>query len=111
MQRTILNFMPRPLRRPDFHRAEQNEAFCSGRYRQHLDLTAPLIVLTISSNPSRTMRLIDLTTARYPHGNVFMLFQTWENFGPVFRPPQPTPMLLTDEWERGGFPSFMIGMP
>jgi len=89
----------------------QYEAYVTGgAYRRHLGLTAPLMVLTVSSDPSRTSRMVNLTAARYPQGNAFMLFQTWMDFGAVFRPPQPMPILLTDAWMRGGLPPFTIGV-
>jgi hypothetical protein len=79
-----------------------------GTYRQHLGLTAPLLVLHVSSEPVRTARMIDLTAKLYPNGNSFMLFQTWKDFGPVFRPPPPNPALLIGNWARGGLGAFRI---
>jgi hypothetical protein len=90
----------------------QYDAYVSGgAYRQHLGLTAPLLVLTVSSDPLRTVRMIDLTAKLYPNGNAYMLFQTWEDFGPVFRPPPPNPALLIGDWARGGFGLFSIRVP
>jgi Replication-relaxation len=90
----------------------QYDAYVSREgYRQHLRLTAPLLVLTVSSDPVCTTRMIDLTTKHYPNGNAFMLFQTWEDFGPVFRPPLPNPALLIGDWGRGGMEHFDIAMP
>jgi hypothetical protein len=40
-----------------------------------------------------------------------MLFQTWEDFGPVFRPPEPSPALLKGGWVRGGLAPFRIDQP
>ena len=90
----------------------QYEALVTGgAYRRHLNLTAPLMVLTVSSDPARTARMVDYVTKRYPDGNAFMLFQSWEDFGPVFRPPPPSSMLLTGEWARSGRPLFVIAKP
>jgi hypothetical protein len=87
----------------------QYDAYVSGgAYRQHLGLTAPLLVLTVSSDPVRTARMIDLTAKHYPNGNAFMLFQTWTDFGPVFRPPPPNPALLIADSGRGGLAQFRI---
>jgi hypothetical protein len=87
----------------------QYEAYVAGAaYRQHLSLTAPLLVLTISSDPLRTARMIDLTAKLYPSGNAYMLFRSWEDFGPVFRPPPPNPALLMGNWARGGVGTFLI---
>ena len=79
-----------------------------GAYRDHLKLTAPLLVLNVSSDPKRTARMIDLIANRYPDGNSFMLYRTWEDFGPVFRPPHPHTGCLNDDWERAGLPPFRI---
>lgn len=96
--------------RKSFLRSLQHyEAYVSGgAYRHHLKLTAPLLVLNISSDPKRTARMIDLTTRHYPQGNAFMLFQTWPDFGPVFRPPPPNLALLKSDWARGGLAAFEI---
>ena len=90
----------------------QYDAYVAGgAYREHLKLTAPLLVLTISSDPARTGRMIDVVAQRYPAGNAFMLFQTWEDFGPIFRPPDPSPALLMGGWARGGLSPFHIDKP
>lgn len=80
----------------------------SGAYRDHLGLTAPLLVLNVLSDQRRMGRMIDFTAKRYPKGNSFMLFQAWTDFGPVFRPPEPNLALLTSCWQRGGLPGFTI---
>lgn len=88
------------------------EAYVAGGvYRRHLGLSAPLMVLHIVSDQKRTERMIDHVTRRYPAGNSFMLFQTWDAFGPVFRPPEPSPALLIGGWVRGGLTVFNIGEP
>jgi Replication-relaxation len=87
---------------------QYDEYVAGGLYRQHLGLTAPLLVLIVSSNPVRTARMIDLTAKHYPSGNAYMLFQTWDDFGPVFRPPSPNPALLIGDWARSGLGPFAI---
>ena len=90
----------------------QYEAYvASSAYREHLNLTAPLLVLTVSTDEKRTARMVDHVEKQYPDGNAFMLFQTWTDFGPVFRPPQPSPALLMGGWTRGGLPTFQIDQP
>ena len=90
----------------------QYEAYVArGAYREHLKLTAPLLVLNVLSDEQRAQRMVDLTAKRYPEGNAFMLFQAWADFGPVFRPPQPNPALLVGGWARGGNSEFVIGHP
>jgi len=82
-----------------------------GAYREHLGLTAPLLVLNVLSDQQRMERMVDFVAKRYPHGNAFMLFQAWEDFGPVFRPPEPSPTLLNGDWVRGGQAEFRIDRP
>lgn len=90
----------------------QYEAYVTGgAYRGHLDLKSPLLLLTVTSDPARTARMVDFTAKRYPGGNSFMLFQTWADFGPAFRPPHPALSLLMGEWARAGLSSFMIAKP
>ena len=87
----------------------QYEAYVAGAaYREHLGLTAPLMVLNVLSDGKRMERMVEFTTKRYPQGNAFMLFQAWEDFGVVFRPPEPRPALLTGDWARGGLRPFHI---
>ena len=89
----------------------QYEAYVAGgAYRNHLDLTAPLLVLNILSDAKRMERMIEFVTSRYPAGNAFMLFQTWEDFGPIFRPPEPNMGLLAGAWSRGGMTPFCLDM-
>jgi hypothetical protein len=90
----------------------QYEAYVAGGgYRQHLGLTAPLLVLNVLSEQRRMERMVEFVAKQYPSGNSFMLFQAWQDFGPVFRPPEPSPALLNDGWLRGGLPSFRIDQP
>lgn len=87
----------------------QYEAYVAGgAYRGHLQLTAPLLVLHVLSDARRLQRMVEFTAKRYPHGNAYMLFQAWEEFGPVFRPPAPSPALLIGGWVRGGLHSFKL---
>lgn len=90
----------------------QYDAYVAGAaYRNHLGLTAPLMVLNVLSDARRADRMIDFVANRYPAGNAFMLFQAWEDFGPVFRPPEPSPAFLKGGWVRGGLASFRIDQP
>lgn len=79
-----------------------------GAYRNHLGLTAPLLALNVLSDAKRMKRMVDFTAKRYPRGNAFILFQSWQDFGPVFRPPEPNFDLLLGHWARGGMAPFRI---
>lgn len=87
----------------------QYDAYVAGgTYRQHLNLTAPLLVLNVLSDQRRMERMVECVAKLYPSGNSFMLFQAWEDFGPAFRPPHPQSSLLMGDWVRGGPAPFMI---
>ena len=87
----------------------QYDAYVSdGAYRQHLNLTAPLLVLNVLSDQQRMERMVECMAKSYPKGNSFMLFQVWEDFGPAFRPPHPQSSLLIGDWVRGGLKSFAV---
>ncbi len=80
-----------------------------GLYKQHLNLTAPLLVLNVCTDKERTARIIKLIEAETEDGNAFMLFQSWTDFGSPFRPPSPNANLLLGEWERAGRVGVRIG--
>ena len=73
-----------------------------GVYKKHLKLTAPLLVLNVSSDPARTNRMLNLLGEYSPGGNPYMLFQAWEDFAPPFRPPTVNSLLLDSNWLRNG---------
>jgi hypothetical protein len=80
-----------------------------GGYREHLRLTAPMLVLNVTSAPKRMERMLKVTGKLFPHGNSYQLFQVWEDFGPVWRPPAPEADLLEKDWHRAGLPVIAIG--
>lgn len=79
-----------------------------GGYREHLGLTAPLLVLNVTSDPKRLERMRALCSKHFPQGNNYQLFQSWEDFGPVYRPPAPNPALLNGHWARAALPPTRI---
>lgn len=90
----------------------QYDAYVAGgAYRAHLGLTAPLLVLHVLTYAKRMQRMVEFVAETYSLGNAFMLFQAWEDFGPVFRPPEPRPAFLIGGWVRGGLPQFLIDQP
>lgn len=71
-----------------------------GRYKEHLKLTAPLLVLNVCSDQARVERIQKLITDQGKGGNSYLLFQSWEEFAPPFRPPRPNSNLLVGLWHR-----------
>jgi hypothetical protein len=80
-----------------------------GGYKSHLGLSAPMMVLNVTSDAQRLDQLLNLTAKHYPQGNTYQLFQCWSDFGPVFRPPDPNPALLNGDWSRAGLGPTIIG--
>lgn len=66
----------------------------NGRYKDHLNLTAPLLVLTeeVASG----------------HSNPYMLFQYFEEFDENFKPPKPKLGFVHSGWQRAGQSNFNI---
>lgn len=71
-----------------------------GRYKPHLQLTSPLLVLNVFSDPKRMERVMALYEKEKPDGLTYQLFQSWGDFAPPFRPPQPNLQLLAEDWHR-----------
>lgn len=106
-----------PLRSAEIHRKSfmrhlmQYEDYIEqGGYRDHLQLTAPMIVLNVVTSEARLDRMLALTQEYFPHGNSYQLFQTWEQFGTVFKPPAPNSSLLKHHWFRVGFQNELINI-
>lgn len=89
---------------------QQYEAYLpTGAYKDHLNLKAPLIVLNVTTDAERAKRMSELVAEQFPSLSGLMLFQTWDDFAAVFRPPQPNMGLLTSPWTRIGYPDLCIG--
>lgn len=105
-----------PLTTKNFHRKsalrnllQYRDYIETGRYREHLKLTSPLLVLNVLTDEKRLQRMIKLTAEQMPGGCTYQLFQTWDAFGEVFVPPEPNTALLMGNWSRCGLASFNIG--
>ncbi len=73
------------------------------RYKDHLKLTAPLLVLNVVTDKRRQAQLLSVTEKEAgSDGNPYQLFQTIEGFGPIFRPSQPMAALLAEPRQRAG---------
>lgn len=90
---------------------QYREYIGKGRYKDHLGLTSSLLVLTILSDATKLRKMIAMTKELSgPSGNSYMLFQTIEEFGPVFKPPKPMFELLEGLWARAGQDDFCIAV-
>lgn len=69
-------------------------------YRDHLNLKAPMMVLNIMSDPKRIEKIGPLVESHASSVASRFLFQSWSDFGAVFRPPMPNGQLLKGIWDR-----------
>lgn len=84
---------------------------CEG-YKSLLNLTAPILVLNVTTNPTHMQNLMGLVSeVAGSTGNTFMLYQAIPGFGRVFQPPLLLPQLLSAPWQRAGHPDFIINEP
>ncbi len=91
--------------------SQYREYVVGGPYKEHLKLTAPLLVLNVTTAPERLQNLLALTTKEAgAGGNSYQLFQCWSAFGAIFKPPAPKLDLLTGMWQRAGCEDFCIGV-
>lgn len=80
-----------------------------GLYKAHLGVSAPMLVLTVTTSAARLRNLVDLVADASVTGrNSFMLFQHLPQFGHHFAPPKPLPELLSNPWCRAGFGMLQI---
>jgi len=81
----------------------QYQAYVEGDlYKQHLNLTAPLLVLNVANSRKRMEQMLFVTASLFPSGSSYLLFQHWDDFGEMFKPPEPWEEILTVPWQRSG---------
>lgn len=104
----------RRIDRKSFRRSilQYREFIGRGLYKEHFKITAPLLVLTVTTSTRHMRHLVELVGAIAPSGkNSFMCFQAVPAFASPFKPPQPIPALLAGPWERAGHdPASIAGL-
>lgn len=95
-----------PLRSTEVHRKsfvrhllQYGDYIEHGGFREHLNLTAPMMVLNVTTTEARLGRMLALTEELFPEGNSYQLFQVWDTFRAIFRPPDPADALLEGSWQ------------
>lgn len=83
----------------------------AGKYKDHLQLSAGLLVLTVTKDDGTLQRMLQLGEELFPRGNSYLLFRSASEFAGSFRPAEPMPELLDDDWLRIGLPPFRIDRP
>lgn len=92
--------------------SQYREYIVGRKYQEHLKLSAPLLVLNVTTTPERLQQMIALAQREAGAvGNTYQLFQCWTDFGPIFRPPTPRLELLHETWCRAGREEFSIARP
>ena len=79
-----------------------------GLHRSHFgfpNFFVPFIT-TSSARMRSMMELLDRLTDG--HGSKFLLFKTFPSFTAAERPPAPSGHMLTEPWQRVGFPPFSL---
>lgn len=102
---TSTNFNRKSFQR---HLLQYQQYIEEGLYKEHLKLTAPMLALNVTSDEKRLAKMLKVTDQYFPDGCNYQLFQYWNDFGPVFKPPLPNLGLLTDKWARSMLPSSAI---
>ena len=80
-----------------------------GLYQNHLQLTAPLLALNVVTDEQRLERLLAVTEAEQGSAaDPYLLCQSIDAFGMVWRPQEPIVSLLEKPWRRPRAAEFKI---
>jgi Replication-relaxation len=79
-----------------------------GLYKEHLKLTAGLLVLNVTTSEATMANMLKLAAEVSPGGNSYQLFRACPQFGKYFKPAKLLDGLLAGDWERVGSGSFRI---
>ena len=91
---------------------QYREYIGKGLYKEHLRLTAPMLVLNVTSDEKRLWKMVAVTEQEVGDaGNSYLLFRYAPDFGPVFKPRGPLTDLLDTPWKRAGQAPFLIDEP
>lgn len=86
----------------------QYEAYVAGEeYKEHLNLTANLLVLNVVPDTQR-LELMRSQTKKQLGSCTYQLFQAFPEFVAPWRPPEPNHALLKSAWVRVGYSDFLI---
>ncbi len=81
----------------------------NGKYQAHLNLTAPVLVLNVSTEERKQEQFMQCVLDEAGSGGCnYQLFQTFDAFGEMFAPPKPNTGLLLEPWQRAGMEPIKI---
>ena len=89
------------------HLAQYEAYIVGGAYKEHLQLTAPLLVLNLVPDDQR-LSLMQKQVETLLGVCSYQLFQTFPDFAAPWRPPEPRSFLLGGAWARVGHKDFFI---
>lgn len=93
------------------HFLQYREYVASGLYRDHLKLTAPLLVLNVTANAATMTGMMKLAVELAPAGMTYQCFQRAPQFGRFFKPAAALPSLFHSPWGRPGQTTVLIDRP
>ncbi|MCP4184270.1 MAG: hypothetical protein GY761_13300 [Hyphomicrobiales bacterium] len=79
-----------------------------GLYKDHLKLTAGMMVLNVTTNTITMSNMIKLVNELSQQGNNYLLFKTCKSFGQYFKPSKPNFDILDRKWRRSGQDPFLL---
>lgn len=89
------------------HLAQYEAYVADEAYKEHLNLTANLLVLNVVPDAER-LELMRSQTQKQLGSCSYQLFQTFPQFAAPWRPPEPNHALLGSTWLRVGYSDFLI---
>lgn len=81
-----------------------------GLYKEHLQLTAGIMVLNVCTNERTMENMINLVEEISQTGNSYLLFQSCAGFGIYFKPSKPISSCLMNYWFRSKLSPFMMNL-
>ena len=81
-----------------------------GLYKEHLGLTAGMLVLNVTTNENTMTNMIKLCQEVSPGGNTYQLFSWSALFGKYFKPSKPQTEFLTYPWRRVVCSNYFINL-
>lgn len=82
-----------------------------GLYKEHLKLTAGMMVLNVTNSERTMAAMLKLLGEIAPRGNSYQLFQAIEEFAGYFKPPKVLRQLIDSPWSRANHLTLTIGEP
>jgi hypothetical protein len=81
-----------------------------GCYKDHLGLTAGMLVLNVANSEATLNKMLELMKETSPRGNSYMLFQAIDGFGRYFKPSGSHSALCKARWARVGARPMVISI-